>query len=47
MLENRTIGLHINSKLFSKLSGKNNVIEKEQFAAEGRKHTLLEICKNV
>ena len=47
MLENLIIGLHINPKLFSKLSVKNNVIGKEHFTVEGRKHTLLEIWKNV
>ena len=38
-----SIGHQINPKLFSKLSVRNNMIEKEQFTVEGRKYTLLEI----
>ena len=38
-----SIGHQINPKLFSKLSVKSNVIKKEQFTVESRKHTLLEI----
>ena len=38
-----SIGRQINPKL----SVKNNMIEKEQFTVEGRKHALLEICQKL
>lgn len=39
-----SVGYKINPTLFSKVSGENNVIEKEQFTVEGCEHNLLEIC---